>query len=145
MFSKVRRTAAVLSASSEKVEFPNISQIPNYGEIVRQRGKREGLPQPRPFNPVIRVIEATVVGLISAFTVTPLMYLMTSSQGKINSVITGVFTVALYVAWENLGVSITGKIGRLVRLDFLDPYVGNRVKRTIRIFKGENGATQTPS
>lgn len=145
MFSKLRRTAAVLSEPGEKIEFPGISPIPDYDEIRKERYRRAGFDEPRPFNPVIRLIEMVLVGLVASFGILPLMHLVTASQGKVSSVLTGVSTVMLFAAWEHVGTSITGRIGRLIRLDFLDPYVGNRVKRTIRLLKGQTDDTQTAS
>ncbi|HJR61510.1 MAG TPA: hypothetical protein VJ813_19030 [Vicinamibacterales bacterium] len=72
-----------------------------------------------------------------ALFVQPAIQQLLSLQGKANSFVSTASALALFVVWERASNTIQGKIGRILRLDFLDPYVGNRVKRTIRIFKGE--------
>jgi len=135
VFSKLRRTAAVLSIPTERPEYEGITRVPEYHEILRDREKAAGIPPPRPSNPVLRFLEIMLVALVAAFIVQPLVHLLMTPQNKASSIVMGVSTLAIYAIWEQVNQSLHGAIGRIVRLDFLDPYVGNRLKRTIQVLR----------
>ena len=138
MFLRVRRTIEVLRAP---IEGPNpmhvdLSRVPDTSEVIADRQRESGTTLPRPTNPALRVIEFAVLMVMSIYVVSPIFGMLFELQTErgvtlLASIVAGTMCFFYLMASQELH----GRLARLVRLDFLDPFFGRRLRRTIDILK----------
>jgi hypothetical protein len=131
MFTKIRRTIKILRSPAD-VE---MTEVPRTDEIERARLKADG--QMRHSNPVLKVIEGVFVIVVSVFMISPFLHRLFSLGDNANIITTSAISVVLFSLWDRLQETASRELASMFRLDFLDPYVGRRVKRTIAIFKAK--------
>ena len=129
MFTRLRRTVQILTSPVDRPEFRGVSRVAEKSEVERERERASGVHAPTS-NPAIRIIEGALILGISLFIIQPLAYLVFSPAEKQSAAIVGVSALVLYSLWEHVMRTVQGSISNLIRLDFLDPYVGRRLQRT---------------
>lgn len=137
MFLRVRRTIEVLRAPSEALDPMGVGRscVPDTSEVIAER-ERENGARPRRANPAVMVIELAVLIVLSIYVVSPILGLLLELQTErsvtvLASTITGVVCFLFLTAVHEL----QGRLVYLVRLDFLDPFFGRRLRRTFEILK----------
>ena len=138
MFLRIRRTIEVLRVSTEAPDpmYVGLSRVPDTSAVIAQRQRESGSALPRPANPAVRVIELAVLIVLSIYLVSPIVGLVFDLQTErgvtlLASIVTGTMCFFYHMAAQEL----QGRLARLVRLDFLDPFFGRRLRRTIDILK----------
>jgi hypothetical protein len=138
MFNKMKEVAGIFAKRVEETpRYRPPTVAPSRDEI---ESAREG-ERPRPRNPAIGFIEGAVSVGIAVYLITPLVSRTASyfSAGHPKSLLVSIATLSVFALWNRLGDVLTTRVARIVRLDFLDPYVGRRLKRTIKILKSWGG------
>lgn len=138
MFLRVRRTIQVLRAPADAPDpmYVGLSRAPDTSDVIAQRQRESGEPLPRPANPALRVIELAVLIVLSIYVLSPIIGLAFDLQTErgvtlLASIITGTMCFLYNIVTQEL----QGRLARLIRLDFLDPFFGRRLRRTIDILK----------
>lgn len=140
MFRRIQRTIAILRAPADAKDrlADGVSLVPNHHEIQAARQRDKGIKLEREFNPALTLIELCVVVLVSVYLLGPLLHnIFKANTEAPSSLLISVTTGALSLIWIHLMQSLHGRIAKIIRLDFLDPYVGRRLKRTIQILKAK--------
>ena len=138
MLRRLRRTIGVLLAPTgtpDRID-EGISRFPDTAEVIAERESQSGAKYRRASNPAVTLIELTVVILLAVYVIGPILHGLLSPQTErggtlLVSIVTGAMSYLYITAME----SVHGQIASIVRLDFLDPYCGRRLKRTIQILK----------
>lgn len=138
MLDRLRRTIAILRAPTrapDRYEV-GISRAPDYDEVTAERQGQSGVAAPSHRNPAVMLIELTIIVLVSVYIIGPILNGLFRPQSEeggslLVSIATGVFSLI----WIHALESVHGRIATVIRLDFLDPYFGRRLKRTIQALR----------
>ena len=138
MFSRLRRTIEVLREPTEAPDPMRVelSHVPDISDVIAERERENGTARPRRANPAVLVIEVAVLIVLSIYVVSPILGLVLDLQTErgvtlLASTITGIVCFLFVTAVHE----VQGRLVRLVRLDFLDPFFGRRLRRAFDVLK----------
>ena len=138
MFLRVGRTIEILRTptAAPDLMFVGRSRVPDAREIIVQRMHESGEDLPRNNNPALRVIELAILLVLAVYVVSPILGMFFDLQTERSvTLLASVTAGAMCYFYNVVAEALQGRLARLIRLDFLDPYFGRRLRRTIDILK----------
>ena len=138
MFLKIRRTIEVLREPTEVSDPMGVgrSRVPDTAEVVTERERESGTVRPRPANPAVLVIELAILIALSIYVVSPILDLILDLQTEQGmALLTSTITGIVCFLFVTVVYELQGRLVRLVRLDFLDPFFGHRLRRTVELLR----------
>ena len=105
---------------------------------MRCRNADNGEVHKRPVNPAVRLVELFVLVILYVYILGPALHFVvekTVGEGTSASLSVGIVATILTFMYAQITSAIEGRLARALRLDFLDPYLGRRLKHTMNVLK----------